>query len=176
MTIKPELDREKLLKDVYQRGFEMEQRYYGCAQCVVASIQDYFPVPDNLFKASTSFSGGLASTIEGPCGALTGGVIILSHFFGRSREECANIGLLRRPGPFVRRYWERIVKEYGGDTCRAVQEHLFGKAFHFLDNDEYAEYEALGGHSQKCADVVGRAGVWLAEILLDNNVPSLRKQ
>jgi C_GCAxxG_C_C family probable redox protein len=175
MKIQKEFDRDQLLKEVYQRGYELEQRYYGCAQCVVASIQDFFPVPESLFKASTSFSGGLASTIEGPCGALTGGVIILSHFFGRSREEYGNIGLLRRPGPLVRKYWEKFIKEYGGDTCRQVQMYLFGRAYHFLDNDEYAEYESLGGHTDKCPAVVGQSGVWLAEMLLDSNIPSLRK-
>lgn len=175
MIIKPDLDRDKLLKEVYQRGYELEQRYYGCAQCVVASIQDFFPVPEALFKAATSFSGGLASTIEGPCGALTGGVIILSHFFGRSREEYANIALLRRPAPFVRQYWDKFINEYGGDTCRQVQVHLFGKAFRFLDSAEYDEYESLGGHRDKCPHIVGQAGIWLAETLLDHNIPSLRK-
>jgi C_GCAxxG_C_C family probable redox protein len=168
---KSDSEREEIIKAVYQRGYELEQRYYGCAQCVVASIQDYFPMNSALFKAATSFSGGFASTIEGPCGALTGGIIVLSNFFGRSREDYANIGLLRRPGPLVRVYWDRFIKTYGGDTCRQVQNHLFGKAYHFLDNDEYCEYEELGGHRDKCPAVVGQAGAWLAELLLDNNIP-----
>lgn len=174
MSMKPETDREKLLKDVYQRGYELEQRYYGCAQCVVASIQDYFPVNESLFKAATSFSGGFASTIEGPCGALTGGIMILSYFFGRSRKEYADIALLRRPGPLVRVYWDKFIQNYGGDTCRQVQMHLFGKAYHFLDNEEYQEYEELGGHRDKCPAVVGQAGIWLAEMLLDSKVPTLK--
>jgi C_GCAxxG_C_C family probable redox protein len=175
MTIRPADDREKILKQVYQRGYELEQRYYGCAQCVVASIQDYFPVNETLVKAATSFSGGLASTIEGPCGALTGGVMILGYFFGRSRDELSNIALLRRPGPLVRVYWDKFVDNYGGDSCRQVQMHLFGKAYHFLDNEEYREYEELGGHREKCPAVVGQAAVWLAEILLENRVPVIRK-
>jgi C_GCAxxG_C_C family probable redox protein len=175
MTIRPADDREKILKQVYQRGYELEQRYYGCAQCVVASIQDYFPVNETLVKAATSFSGGLASTIEGPCGALTCGVMILGYFFGRSRDELSNIALLRRPGPLVRVYWDKFVDNYGGDSCRQVQMHLFGKAYHFLDNEEYREYEELGGHREKCPAVVGQAAVWLAEILLENRVPVIRK-
>jgi len=175
MTIRSADDREKILKQVYQRGYELEQRYYGCAQCVVASIQDYFPVNETLVKAATSFSGGLASTIEGPCGALTGGVMILSYFFGRSRDELSNIALLRRPGPLVRVYWDKFADNYGGDSCRQVQMHLFGKAYHFLDNEEYREYEELGGHREKCPAVVGQAAVWLAEILLENGVPVIKK-
>ena len=174
MANRSDINREKLLKEVYQRGYELEQRYYGCAQCVVASIQDYFPVNNVLFKAATSFSGGFASTIEGPCGALTGGIIVLSYFFGRSREEFADIGLLRRPGPLVRVYWDKFIQAYGGDTCRQIQMYLFGKAYHFLDNEEYSQYEEAGGHHDKCTAIVGQAAVWLAELLLDNNVPSLK--
>jgi C_GCAxxG_C_C family probable redox protein len=167
-------DRETILKAVYSRGFELEQRYYGCAQCVVASIQDFFPLNDALFKAATSFSGGLASTIEGPCGALSGGIIVLGYYFGRSRDDFADITQLRRPGPLVRGYWDKFVESYGGYTCRDIQNYLFGKAYHFLDNDEYQEYEEQGGHRDKCPAVVGQAGSWLAEILLENNIPAVK--
>lgn len=149
----------------------MEKRYYGCAQCVVASMQGFFPLDDSLVKAATSFSGGLASTIEGPCGAFTGGVIVLGYFFGRSCNDFADISLLRRPGPIVRAYWKRFIHTYGGDSCRQVQNHLFGRAYRFLDGDEYRAYEEAGGHAEKCPAVVGQACVWLAEILLENKVP-----
>lgn len=174
MNLGPAADKEKLIKAVYQRGHELEQRYYGCAQCVVGAIQDYFPLNSALFKAATSFSGGLASSIEGPCGALSGGVLVLSYYFGRSREEFSDIGLLRRPGPLVLDYWKRFKDTYGGDTCRQIQMHLFGMAYHFLDGDEYRRYEEAGGHSDKCAAVVGQAGAWIAEILIDNKVPTLK--
>ncbi|HSW35176.1 MAG TPA: C-GCAxxG-C-C family protein [Candidatus Limnocylindrales bacterium] len=175
MEKKPMVDRDKVLQDIYQRGYELEQRYYGCAQCIVAAVQDFFPVNSALFKAATSFSGGVASTIEGPCGAFSGGVLVLSYFFGRSREEYADISLLRRPGPLVRVYWDKFKTNYGGDTCRQIQMHMFGKAFHFLDGDEYRDYEEAGGHSEKCSAIVGQASVWLAELLLDNNVPCRRR-
>lgn len=171
MAALPLSEREALLEQVYRRGYELEQRYYGCAQCVVAAIQDFFPLDSSLVKAATSLSGGFASTIEGPCGAFTGGILVLSHFFGRSREDFANIGQLRRPGPLVRVFWDKFKESYGGDSCRAIQEQLFGRAYHFLDGDEYHAYEEAGGHIDKCPAVVGSACVWLAELLLDKNVP-----
>jgi len=167
----PFSEREAFLEQVYRRGFELEQRYYGCAQCVVAALHDFFPLDSCLVKAATSLSGGFASTIEGPCGAFTGGILVLSHFFGRSRDEFANIALLRRPGPLVRLYWDKFKQTYGGDSCRDIQKFLFGKAYRFLDGDEYRAYEEAGGHSEKCAAVVGNACVWLAEILMEKNVP-----
>lgn len=176
MTTKSAADREIILQAVYNRGYELEQRYYGCAQCVVASIQDYFPLNDALFKAATSFSGGFASTIEGPCGALSGGIMVLSYYFGRSRDDYADIAQLRRPGPLVRAYWDKFENKFGGYTCRDIQTYLFGKAYHFLDSDEYQEYEERGGHRDKCPAVVGQAGAWLAEILLDSNIPVLKAE
>ncbi len=167
----PFSERELFFEQVYRRGFELEQRYYGCAQCVVAAIQDFFPLDSSLVKAATSLSGGFASTIEGPCGAFTGGILVLSYFFGRSREDFANIGQLRRPGPLVRVYWDKFKGSYGGDSCRAIQEHMFGKAYHFLDGEEYHAYEEAGGHRDKCPVVVGNACVWLAEMLIEKNVP-----
>ncbi len=168
-------DRQKLLTDIYRRGCELEQRYYGCAQCVVGAVQDYFPLNNAVFKASTSFSGGIASSIKGPCGALTGGVLVLSYYFGRSREDFSDISLLRRPGPMVQEYWDSFVKNYGGETCREVQEHFFGTAYRFLDNEEYDLYEKAGGHEDKCPTVVGWSCAWLADKLLDNKVPLLIK-
>ncbi len=176
MDIKPGLDRQRLLDDIYQRAFELEQRYYGCAQCLVAAIEDFFPLNNALFKAATSFSGGFASTIEGPCGALTGGIMVLSHFFGRSRDNFSDIGQLRRPGPLVRLYWNQFRETYDGDTCRQVQMYLFDNAYRFLDNEEYVSYEEAGGHKDKCPAVVAKSAVWLAEMLLDNNVPTIRKK
>ncbi len=166
-----EVNKKMIINAVYQRGFDLEKRYYGCAQSVVAALQDIFPINAVLVKAATSFTGGFASTIEGPCGPLSAGIMVLSYFFGRSYEEYANITLLRRPGPLVRAYWEKFEEHYQGDTCRTVQTHLFGKAYKFLDAEEYLAYEEAGGHSKKCADVVGQSAAWLAEILIDNKVP-----
>jgi C_GCAxxG_C_C family probable redox protein len=161
----------KLIEQAYRRGYELEQRYYGCAQCVVAAIQDIYPIHDSVFRAATSLCGGIASSIEGPCGAFTGGVLVLSSFFGRSREDYADITQLRRPVPLVRVYWDRFKSVYGGDTCRQIQMHLFGQAYRFLDWNEYQAYEEAGGHDDKCPDVVGRACAWLVELLLEHKVP-----
>ena len=125
----------------------------------------------SLVKGATSLSGGIASTIEGPCGALTGGILVLGAYFGRSRDNFADISQLRRPGPLVRAYWQKFKETYGGDSCREIQEYLFGRSYHFLDGEDYRAYEEAGGHVDKCPDVVGRACAWLAEILLDNKIP-----
>lgn len=175
VTKRKGIDKEKLMQDVYKRGYEMEQRYDGCAQCVVAALHDFFPVNSVLVKASTSFSGGIASTAAGPCGALTGGIMVLSYFFGRSWEDLPDKSLLRRPGPQVRAFWEHFNNTYNGDTCQAVQTHLFGSVYHFLDNEEYAQYEEAGGLDDKCPSVVGQSAAWVAELLYENNVPILKK-
>ncbi|MFO7952028.1 MAG: C-GCAxxG-C-C family protein [Bacillota bacterium] len=175
MSENKRVDKEKLLEKVYNRGFELEQRYDGCAQCVVAALQDYFPVNSALVKAATSFSGGIASTSQGPCGALSGGIMLLSFFLGRPREEFSDIGLLRRPGPVVRAFWEQFTKKYGGDSCSDVQHYLFGTSYCFLDSEEHRQYEEAGGIRDKCPAVVGQSAAWVTELLLESNVPVLKK-
>ncbi len=169
------VEKEKLMQKVYNRGYELEQRYDGCAQCVVAAIQDHFPVNSALVKAATSFSGGIASTTNGPCGALTGGIMVLSFFFGRPREEFSDISMLRRPGPLVRGFWEQFARKYGGDSCSDVQHYLFGTAYSFLDSEEHRQYEEAGGIKDKCPAVVGQSAAWVAELLLESDVPVLKK-
>lgn len=167
-------EREQLLQNVYEKGFQLEQRYYGCSQCVVAALQDYFPIHDAVFKAATSLSGGIASTIEGPCGAFTAGILVFSSFYGRSKEKYSDISLLRKPGPLVRVLWDKFTAAYGGYTCREIQNHLFGQSYHFLDGNEYRAYEEQGGHEDKCPAVVGRSCVWIAELLLEHKAPRRR--
>jgi len=176
VTERSDADREQLIQEVYRRGYELEQRYYGCAQCVVGAIQDFFPLNNAVFKAATSFSGGIASSIEGTCGALSGGIMVLSYFFGRPREEFSDISLLRRPGPLVQEYWDMFREKYRGESCREVQNYFFGTAYRFLDNDEYYEYEKRGGHKDVCPAVVGEASAWLAEKLIDRKVPILKNK
>ena len=41
-------------------------------------------VSEDVYKASTGFSGGFGVTTESQCGALTGGLMFLGMLFGRS--------------------------------------------------------------------------------------------
>ncbi len=60
------MNNDKLIKDAFNRGFEYEKTYRGCAQCTAAAIQDTLGIRnDFVFKAASSFAAG--------CGMLCAG-------------------------------------------------------------------------------------------------------
>ena len=52
---------------------------------------------------------------------------------------------------------KKFVAEYGGCLCKEVQTKTMGRSFNLWDPDDYAAFDAAGGHADKCPDVVGKA-------------------
>ena len=64
---------ERLIKAAFNRGFEYEKNYRGCAQCTVAAIQDTLGIRnDFVFKAAGGFAAGGGMLCDGICGGYTG--------------------------------------------------------------------------------------------------------
>lgn len=163
-------DRE-LPEKAYKLAFEYESRYGNCPQCVIAAISDVFSLNlDDLFKASHGLAGGLGLSGYGTCGALSGGSIILSHFYGRDRRNFDK--RVMKSYEKSKLLYDRFVEEFGGCTCREVQMKLFGRSFNLWDAEDYERFEEMGGHRDKCPSVTGKVAQWVAEILLED--PSLK--
>jgi len=80
--------KEEILEKVYRLGLEYEQEKHSCSQCVVAALQEVFQIKDdNLFRASYALAGGVGGSTNGSCGALSGGTMMISYFYGRKRSE-----------------------------------------------------------------------------------------
>ncbi|MCL2407902.1 MAG: C-GCAxxG-C-C family protein [Defluviitaleaceae bacterium] len=56
-----------------------------CSEAIVYTIKEYIApeMPDTLVAAATGFAGGIGRT-KCACGALTGAIICLGYFFGRT--------------------------------------------------------------------------------------------
>lgn len=159
--------REELLKKAYELGFTYEKEYGGCAQCVIAAIQDALDMRDDaIFKVGSGFAGGMGLTGAGPCGALSGGVMAMSSKIGRQRQNWKDPeGIRRKSYQMARKLCDKFMQEYDGLTCREVQKKLFGRSFNLLDINDYKEFDKAGGHVDKCTSVVGNAAKWTVEIL-----------
>lgn len=85
--------KESLIKKAFDRGFEFEKKYYGCAQCVIGAIYEVFPEMRNedIFRSANGLGGGVGGTNKGQCGALSGGLMVLSQVYGRELEEIADL-------------------------------------------------------------------------------------
>ena len=105
--------------DRRQRAEELFHYGYNCAQAVVLAYEDILGVDkDTLSKMSAPFGGGIGRLRE-VCGAVSGGVIVLSMLTGLDTlvpEEKAKLYQLERD--FAERFKERV----GSYICRDLIE------------------------------------------------------
>ena len=176
------LSRPELLDKAYELGAGYERVARGCSQCTVAALHELLGFDDVLVRAATSSCGGQALLVEGTCGAVIGGTMVLDCFFGRPADKLspvdggkADVGALRSAVAVAALLSEKFEQEYGTILCPKIQEQLFGRTFSLRDPEEFALFERAGAHSDpsKCMAVVGNAARWTMEILLDQGTVEL---
>jgi C_GCAxxG_C_C family probable redox protein len=163
------MDRQEFLKRVYETAFNYEKENRGCAQSVLATLQDAFDAHnDEVFRAASALSGGCGLTTNGTCGALSGGVVAMGQMFGRERRNFKDPDKTRmiayRMG---KQLVERFEKEYGSAICREIQRSYLGREYDLWDGADYVHFDRVAFQQNKCPHLVGTAAVWAAEIILD---------
>lgn len=158
---------EDLPQKAYELGFEYEGKYGACSQCTILAIMDARGERDpDVFKAAFGFAGGIGSLSE-TCGALSAGIMAISHKNGRALENITTQTEEERRDcmQMVRNLHARYMEEYGTTKCAQVHKQIFGRSFNQWDEDEFQEFLRLGGHIDKCTVVVGKVARWTVEIL-----------
>ncbi len=163
---------EQLLENIYNRAYEYEGKYGACPQAVLAALQDFFEgIDDQVIKAVHAFAGGGALYGDGTCGALVGGLAAISSYYGRERSQFGQKTAARKKNfSYSGELHQKFTEKFGGATCRAVQENVLGRSFNLWDPKDYQEFEAAGGHDDKCTNVSGCVARWTAEILLEKGI------
>ena len=158
----------ELQDKAYESGREYEKKCAFCPQASIAALMDVFQIKDDdLFRAAYGFHGGGGDRGIGTCGALCGGILIISYFFGRSRLEF-NFGKEnRRATDLVGKLVDEFKKEFDGVSCNDVQKKMFGRSFNNADKAELDLFLEMGGHTEKCPKVVGRGAALAAGIIWD---------
>lgn len=65
---------KEILDKVQGLAYQNERVFHGCAQSLLAAVQNAFGVADdNLFKSANGLAGGIGISTMGTCGALIGG-------------------------------------------------------------------------------------------------------
>ena len=161
--------KEELLDKVYNLAFKYEAERGSCPQCVVSAIMETLDVGDpETVKAIDALAGGTALSTQGTCGALVGGLVAISSIVGRSYKDFSAGERKRRVFMYSKKLYDKFVEEYGSPICKDVHQKLFGRTFNLMDKDDYAEFEKMGAHVDKCPDVSGKTARWAAEIILDH--------
>ncbi len=157
---------QKIIVRAYSLGYENEQKYGCCPQCVLAAIQDVLGIVDDAtFKASHGLAGGGGLSTGGTCGALAGGMLALSAKHGRDRAHFGN-GRFMQSYKLGKQLHDRFVAEFGSPICADVQTRLLGRPFNLLDAKDFKAFENAGGHRDKCPKVAGTVARWTAEMLI----------
>lgn len=163
------MDEKDILEKAYELAFKYEAEYGGCAQTTIASIFDVLNVnAEDAFKAATGLAGGLGLSTEGTCGAVTGGAMAISYFFGRSRGNFADPeGERFETYRLVREYLEDFKKEFGSIRCADIQSKLMGRVFDLLNPKDWEEFLEAGGHTDKCPSVTGSAAKLAVALIIE---------
>lgn len=163
---------EDLIEKAYQLGFDYEKKYRGCSQCTLAAIYDTLDFKDdNVFKAATGFAGGGGLTGISVCGGYAAGVMAISQLCGRQRSHFEDPeGIRFKTFELVRGFTLNYIEDLGSIICRDIQTRYFGRPYYIADPDDFAKFEAAGGHDDKCTEVVARASRLAVKFILDQNL------
>jgi len=158
----------EFLQEAYSFGLEYEKTRAGCSQCVVCALEKVFELnyPD-LVKASFPLCGGVINTIQGTCGGLIGGALVIGYLYGRDKEEFQKMISNRKSLLLAKNLFNKFIQEYNSITCKDIQTKTMGRSFNLWDEEEKKSFEDAGGHEDKCPVVVAKACAWTAEIIWD---------
>jgi C_GCAxxG_C_C family probable redox protein len=166
------MDKEKMIQIAYENGSKYERDYRGCNQCTIAAIQDALGIRnDRVYKAGSGLAGGLGECIDGVCGGYSGGAMMISLFFGRTRqEEGSEKGRAYKYVSFAltAALHDKFVEKYDSVICDGVQKKVFGRSFNLRIDEEKDLFREAGAHdADKCCGAVGDGARWTVEIILD---------
>jgi len=161
-----------IAQKAYDLAYEYEGKYGVCSQCVVLAVMEAFGgVDSEVFKSTFGFGGGIGN-LSYLCGALSGGVMMISLAYGRELEnlDTQTKEEKLKCHQMVRDLYTRFVQEYGSSECADVHMKLFGRTFNQWDDGDFQEFLRLGGHVDKCNGVAGNMARWTSEIIINNRI------
>jgi C_GCAxxG_C_C family probable redox protein len=162
-----EKGRSEILEEAFHKAKQHELKSGGCAQCTIAGIFETLGVKDEgVFKAATGLADGVGLTGDGHCGALSGGAMAISYFFGRSLTEFDDMMKQVRACLLAKKLHDQFVDEHGTCRCRDIQEKTFGRFFNLYDPKEM-EASVKAGMPDKCSTLVGETARMAVAIILD---------
>jgi C_GCAxxG_C_C family probable redox protein len=172
---------DKTRQDIQDRAFDLTKKYEmengACAQCVVAGVLETLGMENNdVFRSATGFADGIGLTGDGPCGALSGGVMVISYIFGRKREEFNRRGKTMKALLLSRQLRSMFIEKYGACRCYDLQTKFYGRFFSMM---EPADMEAAvkAGVIETCSTLAGeiaRMTVQLVQEQQDRDAAKLR--
>lgn len=167
------MDKKAMAEKAYKRGFNGERDFRGCAQCAVAAIQDALDMRnDHIYKAASGLAGGAGECTDGLCGGYSGGIMMMSAFFGRPRKkEATEEGRKEKYDSFrmAAALHDKFIEKYGTVICSEIHKKMFGRSFDLRDDGQKQAFRDSGAHEDddKCCAVVGDGAQWATEMIIE---------
>jgi C_GCAxxG_C_C family probable redox protein len=169
------MNKEEMLEEVFKRAKSYELRGGNCAQCSLSAIFEVLDVEDdNVVRAATGFADGVGLSGDGHCGALSGGTMAISYFFGRKKEDLARMGKQLRALLLAKKFHEQFLKEFSTCRCHDIQLKKYGRFFNLYDMEDMKAAVAAG-MPEGCSTLVGQAARMALEIILDEQAKKDKK-
>ncbi|MRR16197.1 MAG: C_GCAxxG_C_C family protein [Deltaproteobacteria bacterium] len=169
------MNKEEMLDEVYKRAKAYELRGGNCAQCSLSAILEVLGVDDEaVVRAATGFADGVGLTGDGHCGALSGGTMAISYFFGRKKEDMARVGKQLKALLLSKQFHEQFIAEFSTCRCHDIQVKQFGRFFNLYDMEDMKAAQAAG-LPEGCSTLVGKAARFALGIILDEQAKQEKK-
>lgn len=160
------MEKEAMLKEVYDKAKSYELKSGNCAQCTIAAVFETLGVEDGgVFKAATGMADGVGLTGDGHCGALSGGTMAISYFFGRSIEDFGRVGKQMKALALSKKLHDEFVAEFSTCRCADIQTKQSGRFFNLYDMEEM-KAAVKAGMMEKCSTLVGKTARMTLQIIL----------
>jgi C_GCAxxG_C_C family probable redox protein len=166
---------EEIIRAIQEQAYRHQMNYRGCCQIQVKALTDHLGIfSQEVFRAATPFAAGVARKGE-QCGHLTGAIMVIGLFIGRSDVRDAGQPQEFGESPYSKsqdlagELFDKFKEFWGTTKCFDIQEMLVGKRLDVTKPDvqkmvESGEYfDVL---SKVCCNVAASASKMAAEILL----------
>lgn len=118
--VKPQTEMEQALYEAAGRNYRAN---YNCAESVLRAFCEQLQLnvtPDAL-RAAAGFGGGISSK-EGPCGAATGGIMVLGILAGRTDPAQD-----KKPmKDLTRAFLDQFIEQFGALGCGCLNPYVNG--------------------------------------------------
>ena len=170
------MEKETMLKEVYDKAKSYELKGGNCAQCTIAAIFEILRVEDEgVFRAATGMADGVGLSGDGHCGALSGGTMAISYFFGRSREDIGRMGKQIKALLLAKKLHAEFVEKFSTCRCADIQKKQFGRFFNLYDMEEM-KAALKAGMPEKCSSLVGETARIALKIILEEQEAKKERQ
>jgi len=162
---------QKSKQEIAERANELTRKYmlknHNCAQCVIAGVFETMGIEDkDVFRAACGLARGVGGTGEGTCGAITGGVIAMSHLFGRKWDDFQDTAKIRKSVFLSRQLMNKFQEKYGTSCCKDLQIKSVGRSFDPLIPGDLEAMQKTDLH-EKCAAISGETAHIVAELIIE---------